>query len=98
MSEQVLLRFNSIHIQGRLPIMENDTSIDISIVKIRQEPTELCKILKFENLVGSGGEAKSAIAEGHVLVNGAVETRKRKKIVSGDVIEFAGRTIRIIAD
>ena len=78
--------------------MENDTSSDMSIVKIRQEPTELCKILKFENLVGSGGEAKSAIAEGHVLVNGAVETRKRKKIVSGDVIEFAGRTIRIIAD
>ena len=77
--------------------MKNDTFRNIHIVKIRQEPTELCKILKFENLVGSGGEAKSAIAEGRVLVNGTVETRKRKKIVSGDVIEFAGRTIRIIA-
>ena len=77
--------------------MDNDTPSDISIVRIRQEPTELCKILKFENMVGSGGEAKSAIAEGHVRVNGAVETRKRKKIVSGDVIEFAGRIFKIIA-
>ena len=76
--------------------MEKNTPREIDIVKIRQEPTELCKILKFENLVGSGGEAKTAIAEGHVLVNGAVETRKRKKIVAGDVIEFAGRTLKII--
>ena len=35
------------------------------------------------------------IAEGYVLLNGEVETRKRKKIVSGDVIEFAEETIRV---
>lgn len=77
--------------------MENTPPQDIRLVKIRQEPTELCKILKFENLVASGGEAKSAIAEGLVRVNGEIETRKRKKILSGDMIEFAGRTIKIIA-
>jgi ribosome-associated protein len=64
-------------------------------VEISKEPIELYKILKFEGLVSSGGEAKHAVAEGHVLVNGAVETQKRKKIVSGDVITFGDDTLSI---
>ena len=58
-------------------------------VVINSEPVELYKILKFEGIVGSGGQAKSVIAEGLVLVNGEVETRKRRKILNGDVITFA---------
>jgi len=65
------------------------------IVNIKKEPIELYKILKFENMVESGGEAKFIIAEGHVQVNGRVETRKRKKIVSGDIIEYGGEKIQI---
>ena len=65
-------------------------------VEISKEPVELHKILKFEGMVSSGGEAKSAIAEGQVLVNGKVETRKRKKIVSGDTIEYGNEKIRIL--
>jgi ribosome-associated protein len=65
------------------------------IVEISIEPVELYKILKFENMVSSGGEAKSVIANGEVLVNGMVETRKRKKIVSGDIIEFRKESIRL---
>ena len=57
-------------------------------VEISREPVELYKILKFEGMVASGGEAKLVIADGLVLVNGNVETRKRRKIVSEDVIEF----------
>ena len=57
-------------------------------VEISREPVELYKILKFEGMVASGGEAKMVIADGLVLVNGNVETRKRRKIVSEDVIEF----------
>ena len=64
-------------------------------VEIRQEPTELYKILKFENLVESGGAAKAAIDEGLVSVNGEPESRKRRKIVSGDVIAFQGEELRI---
>lgn len=64
-------------------------------VEITKEPIELYKILKFEGLTSSGGEAKQVIDEGLVLVNGKVETRKRKKIVSGDIIEFASEKIRI---
>ncbi len=58
-------------------------------IVISKEPVELFKLLKFESLASSGGEAKFFISEGNVRVNGVVETRKRKKIVSGDTIEFA---------
>ncbi len=64
-------------------------------VLITSEPVELYKILKFEGMVASGGEAKTVISGGLVLVNGSIETRKRKKIVSGDIIEFADEKIRI---
>ena len=64
-------------------------------VVITHEPVELYKILKFESLVDSGGQAKTVIAEGLVLVNGAVETRKRRKILSGDVIRFAGEELQV---
>ena len=64
-------------------------------LEISHEPIELYKILKLESLVGTGGEAKHVISEGQVLLNGKVETRKRKKIFSGDVVEFGGEKIRI---
>ena len=64
-------------------------------VEISKEPVELYKILKFEGMVSSGGEAKSIIADGQVLVNGKIETRKRKKIVSGDIVELGKEKIRI---
>ncbi len=67
----------------------------MKVVTISNEPVELYKLLKFESMVSSGGEAKYVIAEGLVMVNGAVETRKRKKIVSGDIIEFGSEEIRI---
>ena len=67
-------------------------------VDITSEPIQLYKILKFEGLVSNGGEAKAAVAEGLVRVNGQTETRKRKQIVSGDIIEFGDErmTIRLV--
>ena len=64
-------------------------------VDISTEPVELYKILKFEGLLGSGGEAKAAVASGQVLLNGAIETQKRKKVRSGDTVEFAGEKLLI---
>ena len=46
-------------------------------------------------MASSGGEAKTVIAEGHVLVNAKVETRKRRKIVSGDIVAFGDEKIRV---
>ena len=65
------------------------------IVEITSEPVELYKILKFEGIVSSGAEAKAVIADGQVLVNNEIETRKRKKIISGDIIEFTDIKMQI---
>lgn len=65
-------------------------------VVLDKEPVELYKILKFEGMVPSGGVSKLAIDSGDVMVNGEVETRRRKKIVAGDIIEFNGEKIRLI--
>ena len=64
-------------------------------VEFNREPVELYKILKFEGLVTTGGEAKLLIADGQVTVNGEIETRRRKKIVNGDVIEFSGEKLQM---
>ncbi len=69
---------------------------DIKNVEIDKEPVELYKILKFENLVASGGEAKFVISQGLVRVNDEKETRKRKKIFTGDVIEYNNGRFRIV--
>ncbi|MDH3992052.1 MAG: RNA-binding S4 domain-containing protein [Gammaproteobacteria bacterium] len=65
------------------------------IVEITKEPVELYKILKFEGLVTTGGEAKLLIGDGQVTVNGQIETRRRRKMLSGDVIEFRGDQLQV---
>ncbi|MDO4247881.1 MAG: RNA-binding S4 domain-containing protein [Neisseria sp.] len=55
----------------------------------------LCDLLKLAGLADSGGQAKAVIAEGLVLRNGAVETRKTAKIRGGEVIEFDGAVLEI---
>lgn len=62
-------------------------------VTIREEPIELCQLLKFAGLVGTGGEAKMVINQEMVSVNGEIDTRKRRKIVAGDRVTFQDQTI-----
>ena len=69
---------------------------DKIIAELETEFVELYKILKFEGLADSGGNAKQAISEGLVSVNGEVETRKRKKIRAGDQIDFIDHHIEVI--
>lgn len=64
-------------------------------IELRVQPVDLYKLLKFEGLAASGGEAKALIADGQVKLNGDIETRKRKKIVAGDVVEFDGETYTV---
>ena len=47
----------------------------------------LGQALKAADVVGTGGEAKMLIQHGEVLVNGEVETRRGRKLASGDVVE-----------
>ncbi|MCX6956420.1 MAG: RNA-binding S4 domain-containing protein [Verrucomicrobia bacterium] len=65
------------------------------VVQIREEPIELAQFLKFAGLFESGGQAKQAIADGEVSLNGAVETRKGKKLVAGDKVTYAGETLAV---
>lgn len=60
--------------------------------------TEFIKLeaaLKFANAVSSGGEAKSAIADGLAEVNGQVCTMRGKKLYPGDRVAFMGTTYLI---
>ncbi|MFT4629280.1 MAG: ribosome-associated protein [Arenicella sp.] len=65
-------------------------------VVITHEPVELFKLLKFEGLVGSGGEAKFVVSQGLVKLNGEVERQKRKKILAGDTVEFNDQLMSIV--
>lgn len=56
----------------------------------------LCDLLKLEGWCDSGGAAKAAIEQGLVTVDGQVETRKRCKIVSGQVVSFAGQQVTVL--
>ena len=58
-------------------------------VFLNKEPVELFKLIKFEGLAQSGGEAKKMIEEEMVTVNGEIETRKRRKIMAGDIIQVS---------
>jgi len=62
-------------------------------VTVREEPIELCQFLKFGGLAATGGEAKIAITDGKVFLNGVVETQKRKKLRAGDKVTFGEQTL-----
>jgi ribosome-associated protein len=67
-------------------------------VRHPQEFIELDQFLKMAQVVSSGGEAKRLIQSGGVIVNGAVETRRGKKLHPGDTVEVNGDQYVIEAD
>lgn len=60
-----------------------------------REYIELQQALKVANLVETGGHAKQMIQGGEVKVNGEVETRRRRKLYPGDVVEVGGEAYHI---
>ena len=60
-------------------------------IVIHTEFIKLQDLLKFANLVGSGGEAKERIQDGQVRVNGEVCLMRGKKIRPGDDVCFRDR-------
>ena len=65
-------------------------------IKITTEFIKLDQLMKFADMVDSGGEAKMLIAQGLVLVNGEICTQRGKKIHPGDEVEFDGQNYQII--
>ena len=64
-------------------------------VIITTEFIKLQDLLKYANLVESGGMAKECVQCGEVTVNGEVCTKRGKKIRPGDVVEFDGETLTV---
>ncbi len=65
------------------------------MTKIDTDYIELQQLLKKENIVGSGGEAKIMIKEGMIKVNGKIETRRGRKLYPNDIVEVGKRKIVI---
>jgi len=55
--------------------------------EIDKSELRLDQFLKLSSLTGSGGGAKFLIQKGQVRVNGETETRRRRKLAVGDIIE-----------
>ena len=64
-------------------------------VPIRDESIRLGQFLKLADLVDSGHEAKPLLAAGMVRVNDAVETRRGRQLVPGDVVAVAHKSVRV---
>lgn len=63
---------------------------------IHTEFIKLQDLLKFANLVSSGGEAKERVQAGEVTVNGEVCTMRGKKLRPGDIVELSG--VRLVVE
>lgn len=50
----------------------------------------LDQFLKLCGVTETGGQAKHLIQDGQVKVNGVVETRRRRKLAQGDLVEALG--------
>ena len=64
-------------------------------ISIHTEFIKLDALLKFANLCATGGEAKTAVLEGLVKVNGEVCTMRGKKIRPGDRVDYHGLTLGV---
>ncbi len=69
----------------------------MEVIHLKDEYIKLGQALKAANVVESGADAKNVVQEGLVRVNGEVDTRRGKKLVAGDLVEYNGNTIKIEA-
>ena len=67
-------------------------------ITINTDFIKLDALLKFAALTGTGGEAKAAIQDGLVTVNGQVCTMRGKKIYPGDRVCFEGSRLKIVKE
>ena len=67
----------------------------MEIIKLKDEYIKLGQALKAASLVEDGVEAKLAIQDGLVKVNGEVDTRRGRKLYPGDLVTYEGNEIKI---
>ncbi len=66
-------------------------------IVIRDEYIKLGQAMKLAGLVVSGVDAKMVITDGLVRVNGEVEERRGRKLVTDDIFEFDGVKVKVKA-
>jgi ribosome-associated protein len=66
-------------------------------IEISTDSIRLGQFLKLANLVDSGSDAKFLLAEGELSVNGEVETRRGRQLRNGDIVEYDGVEVRVVA-
>ena len=64
-------------------------------IRLKDDYIKLGQALKAAGVVESGVDAKFAVQDGLVKVNGETETRRGRKLYDGDVVEFEGNKLRI---
>lgn len=64
-------------------------------IKLREDYIKLGQALKAAGLAESGVDAKFAVQDGLVSVNGETEFQRGKKLYDGDIVSFDGETIMI---
>lgn len=62
---------------------------------IKDEFIKLGQAMKLAGLVDSGVEAKEVIQNGEVMVNGETDTRRGKKLYSGDTFSYKGEEVYV---
>ena len=67
-------------------------------IEISTDTIRLGQFLKLSNLVDSGSDAKFLLAEGEVMVNDEVEIRRGRQLRDGDVVEYDGIAVRVVAE
>lgn len=70
----------------------------MKICKVHGDYIQLNQLLKLENIVSTGGEARQLIEHGMVLVNGEIADAIRKKIRTGDRVEVSGEVLLVETD
>lgn len=67
----------------------------MEIIHLRDEYIKLGQALKLAGLVESGVDAKFAIQDGLVKVNGQVEVQRGRKLHAGDTVSYDGKTFQV---
>lgn len=71
--------------------------MEIFYLRDSEDYIKLGQALKAAGLVESGAEAKQAVQDGNVKVNGETDTRRGRKLHDGDLVEYGGKAVRIAA-
>ena len=70
--------------------------MEVLMLREKDDYINLSQLLKAMNMVESGAMAKEVIDEGLVKVAGEVESRYRRKLYDGMIVEFNGKKIQVV--